>query len=257
MESLENTTGADRPMSMLDKLTNIFASPGEVFENVRLTGPTNSNWLVPWLVYLVISLLTNQFIIGNPSLADQLGATIKEQFDKSVKPAITEGKLTQEEADKQYEQFARPGSAGFMMLSIGGMMFGSIAVLFALALFYWLVGKSAMNAAAPYMKVAEVVGLTFFIGSLERLVTTLLMFATDSIQSSPSLALFLSNVDLTNKAHVALSKVNAFTFWDLTVTSIGLSKLFQRDFAKVFVLILALWLLWSLFTLFTGVNLTG
>ena len=257
MEPLEAPVEPDRPMSMLDKLTNLFASPGEVFEDVRLTEPTNSNWLVPWLAYFVIFLLTHLFILNNPSLTSQLSVAIKEQFDASVKEAITKGALTREAADSQYEQFAKPGSAGFMMISIGGMLFGSIVVLFSLALFYWLVGKSAMSADASYMKVVEVIGLTYFIGGLERLVTTLLMFATDSIQASPSLALFLSSVDPANKAHVALSKANAFTFWDPTVTSVGLSKLFQKDFPKVFVLVLALWLLWTLFTLFTGVNITG
>jgi membrane associated rhomboid family serine protease len=43
-----------------------------------------------------------------------------------------------------------------------------------------------------------------------------------------------------------------FTFWELSVLSLGLSSLFQRDFPKVFVLVFAIWILWSAFMLLTG-----
>jgi len=257
METPDGIPETDQRMSFLDKLTNLFASPGALFENVRQTGPTNSNWLAPWLIFVTVSIATSQLMLTSPSLSNQLEVMLKKQLSTPMEDAIKEGKITQEQADQQVEQYAKPGSAWFTMLSMGGVLTGSIVVLFALALFYNLLGRSVMNATVPYLKVVEVVGLTFLISSLERIVTTSLMFVTDSINASPSLVLFLSGIDLENKFHVALSKINLFTFWDLTITSFGLSTLFQRDFPKVFVLIFALWLLWSVFTLFTGFSLGG
>ena len=106
----------------------------------------------------------------------------------------------------------------------------------------------------PFHKVMEVVGLTFFIATLEQIVTTLLMFGLSSIHATPSLGAFVSNFDVQNKLHMALSKINIFTFWDLAVVSIGLSILFRRDLPKVLVLVFALWLVWSILTVMTGMR---
>jgi len=286
MESQEPAESV-KPMPFIDKLTNIFASPGELFENVRETGPTNSNWLVPWMIYVAISIATGQFVLSNASLSSQLERTVRDQFEKSMEQGIREGSVTREQADQQFEQFAKPGSTWFTLLSTGGTLLGSLAFLFGDSLFFLLVSAvipsksptpilkdflfevsgntftiTATNllgklASASYMKVVEVIGLTFLIGSLERVVTTALMFATDSINTSTSLALLLSKVDLENKLHVAFSKLDVFTFWEIVVTSIGLSAIFQKDFPKVLVLVIALWILWTLLSILIGLNIAG
>ena len=146
-----------QPMSFSEKLTNIFASPGELFENVRMTDKTTGNWLVPWLVFVVVAIVMGQLIVHNASLANQLGATIRKGFDKQVQ----EGKMPAERADQIYEQYAKPGSTMFTISQVGGTVIVSLVILFALSLLYWLIGKSAMKVTVPYMKVAEVVGLVF------------------------------------------------------------------------------------------------
>jgi hypothetical protein len=103
-------------------------------------------------------------------------------------------------------------------------------VLFLISLIYWLLGKWGMKGKAPFMKVVEVIGLTFFISIAESIVTTILMYVMDSITATPSLGAFVSNFDFTDKLHMALAKVNIFTFWDLSIVSIGL-PLFQ-DLSK-------------------------
>ena len=236
-------------MSFTEKLTNIFVAPGELYENVRQTPNTISNWLVPMIIFIAVAILMSQLVLQNPSLADQLGSEIKKQFDQSIE----QGKMTSEQAEQAY-QYARPGSMWFRLAQIGGIAIGSPIFLALLALVYWLLGKWGMNGTAPYPKVVEVIGLTFFISTLEIIVSTLLQFATDSIFATPSLAAFVSDFDLQNKFHLVMSKINIFTFWDLTVVSIGLSKLFQRDLPKVLVLVFALWIVWSIFSILTGIR---
>ena len=240
-------------MSFTEKITNIFASPGELFENVRLTPRTNSNWLVPWIIFAVVAVIMGQLVMSNASLADQIGAIIKKGFDKQVQ----DGKISQEQAEQAYERFAKPGSVMFTISQVAGAVLGPLIMIFVVGLVYWLVGKTAMKATSPYMKTVEVVGLVLFIGVIEQIVTTLLMFAMDSITASPSLGIFVSNFDMENKVHHALAKVNVFTFWSLAVVSAGLSKLFQRDFPKVLVLVFVLWVLWSIVTIFTGIRISG
>jgi hypothetical protein len=241
------------PMPFTEKLTNIFASPGELFEHVRQTGPTTSNWLVPLIVLIVVILAMNQLVVHNASLADQLGSVIK----KGMSEQVQKGKMTQDQADQAYETYARPGSTMSTIFTIGGVVIITPIAILLVTLIYWLLGKSAMHATAPYGKVLEVIGLTLFIGALENIVTTLMMIGMDSIHASPGLGAFIAGFDPENKIHVFLSKVNVFTIWGIVVTGIGLSKLFQRDLAKVLVLVFALWILWTVASVMLGLRFGG
>lgn len=239
-----------RPMPFVERMVNVFTAPGELFENVRLTPPTPSNWVIPMLLFIVVAFLMSQVMFMNPSLVGQMSDLMRKGIDE----AVVQGRMTQEQAD-QAAAFTKPGSTMFMIQQIVGLIVISPVALFLLSLVYWLLGKWAMKGTALYIKVVEVVGLTFFISILESIVSTMLMYLMDSITASPSLALFVSDFDIENKLHMALAKVNVFTFWDLSVISIGLSHLFQRDLSKVLVLVFALWILWSIFTVATGIRL--
>jgi hypothetical protein len=243
------------PMSFTEKLVNIFAAPGELFENVRLTPRTPSNWIIPVIIIIVVAIGMQQIIMNNPSLSAQTKALIdkatKERLDKDVQS----GKKTPEQAEQEREQIERFTDPSSPLRIITGAVSIAVfmpAILFLIALVYWLLGRSAMHATAPYMKVVEVVGLTLLIGAVESIVTTVMAVGLDSIHAGPSLAVFVKDFDFGNKLHAALAKVNLFTIWSLVVTGIGLAKLFQRDLPKVLVLLFSLWILWSVFSVFTG-----
>ena len=243
------TTEPAKPMSFTDKMINIFAAPGELFEDVRLTPPTMSNWLVPMLLFIVVAFLMAQVMFMNPSILSQMTDLVTSSIDKMV----AEGRLTPEQAE-QAINMSKPGSGMFMIQQVVGILILTPVVLFLLSLIYWLLGKWGMKATAPFMKVVEVIGLTFFISIAESIVTTILMFVMDSITATPSLGAFVSGFDYENKLHMALAKINIFTFWDLTVVSIGLSRLFQRHLPKVLVIVFALWIVWTVFAVMMGIR---
>jgi hypothetical protein len=252
MEEQVTPAPAVEPMSFGEKFINIITAPGELFEHVRLTGKTTSNWLLPMLLFIVIAVLLNQLILTNPSLVEQMTSLMRKGIDE----AVAKGSMTAQQAE-QAEQYMRADSILFRIQAVVGIALVSPIALFLLALVYWLLGKWGMNASAPYMKVVEVAGLTFFISIIETIVTTMMQYGLDSLFAGPHLAAFVSNFDMTNKLHMALAKVNLFTIWDLTVVSIGLSKLFQRHLPKVLVLVFALWIIWSVFTVATGMRFGG
>ncbi|HUI64653.1 MAG TPA: YIP1 family protein [Bacteroidota bacterium] len=243
-------TDAVKPMSLTDKIVGVLASPGELFDNVRLTPKTTSNWLVPTLILVLVGVLMSTLVLTNASLYDQYKHMADQQVEKSLQKQIAEGKITQQQADQAHEQMAAYGSIGIYIQRYGGAILGPFIALFLVSLLYWLLGKGVMKATAPYMKVAEVVGLTFFIGVIESIVTTMLSIGLNNAFASPSLALTISDFSIDNKMHLLAASMNVFTFWSLAVISIGLSRLFQKDFPKVAVLVFALWLLWTLFAVF-------
>ena len=262
MEDLPTTAAAPagaaavRPKSFTEKITDVFASPGELFDNVRDTPATASNWVVPALLFVVIAFAMSQVIMHTPSLADQLKVEMTQKLDKQFEESIKNGKMTPEQAEQAREQaqaFTNPASPIFMVTQGLSLLILTPIALFALALVYWLLGKSVMKAQAPYIKVVEVLGLALFIFMLESIVTTILAVGLDNLHANASLALaVLGNFSTENKLHLVLSKINLFTIWILAVVSIGLARLFRRDTPKVAVLVFALWALWVVFTVFSG-----
>ncbi len=237
-----------KPPSLTDKIAGVFASPGELYEQVRLAPPAASNWLVPTVLLIIVTIVCSYLVMNNPSLQHQIAVAQQEAFDRLVQ----EGRITQAQADQQ-AQYTQPGSP---MMLIGVYVVSPIftfIMLFLSALVFWLIGRFSMKSAAPYMKVVEVIGLTFYIATLGRIVSTAMMFGMDSIHASPSLALVLSEFDPMNKVHQALSSLNVFTIWSIAVTAIGLARLFQRDTLKVLVLVFALSILLGVVLILVGI----
>jgi hypothetical protein len=239
-----------KPMSFTDKLVGVFSSPSELYDNVRQTPPTSSNWVVPMLILIVVGIVMAFLIASNPTLSDQLKRLTSEQMEKGLQKQLAAGKMTQEQANQERDQMSGMGATGAMIFIYVTAILGPVFALFLGGLFFWLLGKGVMKASSPYMKVVEVVGLTFFISTLESIVTTILAIGMNSMFASPSLALFISDFSIENKMHALAASVNVFTFWTLGVTSIGLSRLFQKDLPKVLVLVFALWILWTVFKVF-------
>ncbi len=44
--------------SLAGRLLNVFAAPGEVFEEVKATPPSVANWLVPVIIYAVVGAIS-------------------------------------------------------------------------------------------------------------------------------------------------------------------------------------------------------
>lgn len=238
------------PMSFTDKLVNIIASPGVVYENVRDTVVTHSTWLIPTLILVVVGTILGYVVMSNPSLAAQFKQMTSEQMEKQFAKSIAEGKMTPEQAEQARAQMESFGSTGMLVTRVAGGVVGPFITLFAWGLVYWLLGKGVMKVVAPYWKVVEVVGLAFIITALESIVTTILAIALDRVFASPSLALLISDFSMNNKWHLIAAAINIFTFWNLTVVSVGLSKIFRKDFPKVLVLVLAIWAIWTVVMIF-------
>jgi hypothetical protein len=246
-----------KPMSLSDKLVGVFASPSELYDNVRQTPPTSSNWVIPTLILVVVGVIMAYLVVSNPTLSDQMKRIASEQMEKGLQRQLAAGKITQEQANQARDQMSGIGQTGALISKYVIAAVGPFISLFVAALVYWLLGKGVMKATAPYMKVVEVVGLTFFIVTIESVVTTILSLGMNSVFASPSLALLISDFSVDNRMHLLAASMNVFTFWTLGVTSIGLARLFQKDLPKVLVLVFALWIIWILFTVFGLTALRG
>src|ERR1039457_44708 len=72
------------------RLLNVFASPAEVFEEVRTAPSTVANWLVPTLLSALVGLVACLLIFSQPAIVQQL----HEQQAKAIDQQVKAGKMT-------------------------------------------------------------------------------------------------------------------------------------------------------------------
>jgi hypothetical protein len=227
-------------MSLPERLAGVIIHPVAVYNDVAATPRAPSNWIAPWILLILATAVMTHVLITNAGFTEQLMALMREQVDFLV----NDGTVSREDADRQLA-LLQPGTPLFTVLSIAGPACWGLGVVFALSLLYWLVGRSAMHAVAPFMKVVEVVGLASVISTIELCVSTGLILATGTLTITPTAAALFPSVAPDSILYALLLKANPFSVWLVIVTSIGLARLFARDIPKVIVLILSLWILWT------------
>jgi succinate dehydrogenase hydrophobic anchor subunit len=237
-------------MSFSDKLMNVFASPGELFEYVAKAPKQTSNWALPLLLTIVIGIVFMFVAFSQPAIQDEMA----RQRDKTVQQQIAAGKITQEQADMMAERTPKAGSPMFLIFGSVGVVIVMCATLFVSALAFWLLGKFAFKSGATYGKVTEVVGLSMYIMAVGSLLTLILVVAMGSMHATPSLALVLSDFDPMNKMHKLLSSINIITFWYLGIVSVGLGKLFSVSFGKILTGVAAIWVVWTAVTVLVNLG---
>lgn len=237
------------PTSIWSRLLNVFAAPGEVFEEVKNSKASTANWLVPALIYVVVGVISSLVIFSQPAIVQQ----IHDQQAKVMEQQVKAGKLTQAQADQATA--AMDKFAGPTMLTIFGCVgavFGGFIHIFWWAFVLWLIGMLFLKIKIPFLKAVEISGLATMIIVLGAVITILLTVILGRLGVTPSLALLVSHFDLKNKTHLLLAAVNVFSFWHLGVAACGLSRVTGAPFNKTLLLVGLYWLAFTLFFILIG-----
>ncbi|MEW6060577.1 MAG: YIP1 family protein [Bacteroidota bacterium] len=244
-----HTTEPTQELSVADRFVGILTSPGEVYQTIASTEPKASNWSIPFIVAIIMSLVFTFVVFTQPAIQDEMVETQRKQMEKQV----AEGKMTQEQVDKAME-FSKPGSPMFLVFGAIGVIIAMAFALFVYTLVYWLIGKIAFQSAVTYGKVLEVYGLSWYITPVTTLVTMVIVIAMGSLYAQPAASLFVSNFDPTDKVHKMLAAVNIFEFWMMYVAAVGLSKIWNVSFGKAIGVVGGVFVVWTLIKVFVGVG---
>src|ERR1022692_2955688 len=220
--------------SLAARLLNVFASPGEVFEEVKSGVAAISNWLVPALLSAVVGLIAVIILFSQPAFVQQS----REQWASGYEGMVKAGKMSQADADKAVaviEKFAPPmGCAAAVAISF--------ARVFWWAFVLWLIGLLFLKTKFGYLKAVEVAGLATMISVLGGIVALLLSVNFGKL-SGANLDLLLGSSDPKNKLHPLLAVLDVFSFWLVGVMSVGLARLAGVRVARTFMLVAGYWLL--------------
>ena len=93
--------------SLVARLFNVFATPGDVFEEVRAAEPKTLNWLVPILICIAAGWIFVFTIFSQASILQQ----IREQQAKAFEQQVTAGKMTKAQAEQAEQMMEKMGPA--------------------------------------------------------------------------------------------------------------------------------------------------
>lgn len=257
MEEIPPTVEAPPPVpppppasSLFSRLFNVFAAPGEVFDEVKATPTTVVNWIVPALIAGLVGVVATFLMFSQPTIQRQM----REQQERAMEQQVKAGKMTQQQADQAMEAIQK--FSGPMM-----KIFGSIAAvvvsfvrLFWWGLVLWLIARWFLKSPLAYLKAVELAGLSSMIVVLGGIVSLLLMVILGRMIATPSLALLLSEFDATNKQHYLLGAVNVFNFWMVAVMGIGLARLTGGSFGRATLFVAVYWVAMSLALIAIGMG---
>src|SRR5262245_7346529 len=167
-------------MSLGARLLNVFACPGDVFEEVKAAPPSAGNWLVPALMLSIIGVVFSLIVFSQPAIVQNL----KEQQEKTMDQAVKDGKMKQSDEDRALS-FMGPTT----MKLFGSV--GSVVITF-FRVFWWglvlmLLGRWFLHSRFSYGKALEVSGLTMMISVLGALVFMLLVIKFERLSATPGL----------------------------------------------------------------------
>jgi len=82
-------------LSLAARLINLFATPAEVFDDVRNTPPTETNWLVPALIVMVLGWLGAAVIFSQDSIRFQM----RDMAEKAIQKQIEKSHMSESQAE--------------------------------------------------------------------------------------------------------------------------------------------------------------
>lgn len=217
-------TGETPPVpasSLGARLFNVYAAPGEVFDEVRTRPPSTANWVVPMLLLMLVSAVGAWLVFSQPAFQQQQD----EAQARFMQRLVEKGKVPPEAAAAAQETAGPRSTLKYTLGPTAGAIVTSLAAPFWGALLLWIIGAKLLKGGFSYLKALEAAGLACMIDVLGALVKTLLILATANLHATVSPALALREVDWFNPAHLALVSLDLFALWLYAVRAVAMARL--------------------------------
>src|SRR5260221_621570 len=155
-------------MSLAARLLNVFAVPGEVFNDVKRSSRRISNWLVPSVLGAVVGALSVAIILSQPSIQKQF----QDRQNRFIEQAEKAGKLSPQERQAA-EKFTSP--AMLRVFGASGAAVGSFTAVRWWGFGLWFVARRMLRTPVTSVKALEGAGLAMMIEVLGGIVSGLMI----------------------------------------------------------------------------------
>ncbi len=132
------------PLSLGSRLLNVFATPGEVFQEVKTANPSPANWVVPGLILLVVSCVASWLIFSQETIKHQMS----EATEHAIQKQVEQGHLTEQQAEEARAMGEKWADIGSKIGAGVTAVVGGFITPFVWGLFIWLVGPKCSRGTS-------------------------------------------------------------------------------------------------------------
>ncbi len=242
-----NPVEAPKVSSFFERMTDVFSAPGKLFSEVATAPVQSSSWAVPYILAMLIGLVSTYAILSNQTLREQA----LEPQRQAMQERVEKGEMTQDQMDRATEM-TESSSMVVIFGSVTALVMVTITI-FGVPLILWIIVKLFLKSPVNYKKLLELYGLGSLIGILNALITLIMIYLFDSIRATPGGSLLLlSNFDYRNFLHMFIASLNIFTLWQTSVVGIGIAKVSNKSTGTGLVVSFGLWLVYVILTSLAG-----
>ncbi|MCX7865901.1 MAG: YIP1 family protein [Limisphaera sp.] len=229
--------------SVLARMVNVFAVPGEVFEDVLRSRPDRGNWFWPALLAFLVGFWGGWKLWPDPAVRHQ----IVRQQEAALNARVEAGRLTRERADAALQRLEQVFDSPLLRAAAGGVAgLGSSLRFVVWAVALWGVSRWAFGGNVSFGRACEVAGLASLVGVLGTWLEFLLWTPGATAPLGPEGG-GPGPTPAPPRLPTTLVWVQSiFGFWQVAVMAVGLSKLARVPWVRGFWLLMGLWLFWLL-----------
>jgi len=215
-------------LSFSDKIVGIFTEPSATFESISKFKVKTIDWLIPVLIACLVLAAGNIVKMSNPGIKANTIEIAKAQQEKQMSKLVKEGKLSQEQADKQSEQMEKLiGSPLYLAMGTVGAIIGFFVFFFIFALIYFVFGKYVFHGTGTFASTLPALGLSQLIGTISMIIAIILSILYSKNIGDGSIASIINFSQTNSPLFLILGILDVFMIWSTVVSSIGLSKMFK------------------------------
>jgi hypothetical protein len=245
VQSQEETSEEDFELNHTDKLVGVFSEPASTFKRMANVGVKTSDWLIPILVVIVISIIANYVMMSNPtikySIMEKQMVAIEERLDEMVE----KGQMTEAQKDQQLQQtrdFMENQGNTQLIFTVLGIIIFTFVMFFIVSGAFFAVTKFGLKGEGSYKDAMGAYGLPHYIIVIQVIVMVILAFTFDRFLQGTSVAAILDS-DKTTFVGWVLAKLDVFSIWFYAVVAVGYAKMFKAEsYGKYFAMVFGLWL---------------
>ena len=223
---------APTPTSLGARLMNIIVAPGEVFAEVKASPVCHANWLVPALIFILVSWGMGALVMSQDAIKQQMAEIQDQAMQKQFQKQVDSGKMTQAQVDQIRNSMTKFTGFGQIIAVVVVPVVSAVKIPFVGGFILWLGGLLIFKSPFPYMKGVELVGLGLVVLTLGAVVKGLLAVGLGNVFATPGPALLVRPLDATNPWHGLLMAMDVFALWALLLKAAALAKLSDISFVK-------------------------
>jgi len=244
-EMLDNTPPPAEELSHTDKISGLLSSPLQTFEDMSLFKPRVIDWLLPIIVLILVTVLSNLVIMSSPEVKASIQGKqiemMKENFDKQVQ----DGTMTAKEAEEQFNTIAermQDNQSGMNIFANVNIIVGVFLFFFIVSLVFFLVARFILKDQGTFSHALVAYGFPSYITAIQVIVTTLLTVLTGEWVTGTSLNTIIGAEPLSISGFL-MGKLDPFRIWYYFLISIGFAKMFKSEnITKYYITIFGIWI---------------